>query len=97
MDILMNNKPSTTFLDFINVYLVNGGVFSFQNIRQPEIFESKLSEFCWQYIKNGSFLNYDQEELAVYLLYKTRKEFKFPQIWNWHIEYYTQISLSKVL
>lgn len=33
--LLESNTQLATFLDFLNVYLVNGGVFSFENIRDP--------------------------------------------------------------
>lgn len=44
------------------------------------------------YIKDASFLQYDQEALAIYILYRSRRDLKVSEVWNWHIEYYTQVN-----
>lgn len=46
----------------------------------------------WEFIKQGVFLQYDQEALAAYILYKARKDLKVSEVWNWHIEFYTHIN-----
>lgn len=83
--------PNFTFLDFLNFYLMNGGIFTNEMFRDPLKFEYKINELIWIYIKEGVFMQYDQEALAAYLLYKVRKDLKVSEVWNWHIEFYTQI------
>ena len=82
---------TTTFVDFLSAYLVKGGVFSSERVRRPEIFENRAMDLAWEYVKSGEFMRLDQEDLAAFVLYKARKEFRVAEIWNWHIESYTMI------
>lgn len=59
-------------------------------------FQHKVDGIVWNFIREGVFMQYDQESLAAYILYKTRKDLKVSEVWNWHIEYYTQIGGERI-
>ena len=81
-----------TFLDYLEVYKVNGVLFSSENIRYVELVEKKMEEIGWGLIREGRFLEWGQEELAGYVLYRARREASVENAWNEHIEYYTGIN-----
>ena len=88
--------PAVTFLDFLNYYLMKGGVLSNEPFKDAARFEARIGEVAWEYLKSGEFIERDQESLAAHILFQCRKEFKPSEIWNWHIEHYTKIDLHGI-
>lgn len=49
-----------TFLDFLNYYLMKGGLFSNESFRDAQRFEARVNELAWEYLKSGEFIEKDQ-------------------------------------
>lgn len=74
-----------TFMSFIHFYLVNGVVFTNEpNISAKKV-EDHILRLCHWFISTGIFMLLHPEQLACFILYRSREDEDVVEIWNWHI------------
>lgn len=80
------NLEKVTFMSFLHFYLVNGAVFSNEASITPKKVEDRILRISHWFISTGIFMLLAPEQLACYILYKSRKDSNVVEVWNWYIE-----------
>lgn len=75
-----------SFVDIVELYLVNGVVFSDEEHPDENVIETYILNETESLLKSGRFMRYKQEELACWLVYKARRLFRMKELWSFHLE-----------
>jgi hypothetical protein len=83
-------------MSLIHFYLVNGVVFSNEPNISVKRVEDRVLRISHWFISTGIFMLLHPEQLACYILYKSRKDSNVVEVWNWYIEEYTGVSVANI-